>query len=76
MPPVKSLTEWKGVLRHRFQRQQRELGLPLDRAVEVFTVTAWGTVPTLEQLERDFPGLVMIPSRTERLRQKLQRWSG
>lgn len=76
MPPVKSLTEWKGVLRHRFQRQQRELGLPLARAVEVFTVTAWGTVPTLEQLERDFPGLVMIPSRTERLRQKLQRWSG
>lgn len=76
MPPVKSLTEWKGVLRQRFQRQQRELGLPLDRAVEVFTVTAWGTVPTLEQLERDFPGLVTIPSRTERLRQKLQRWSG
>jgi LmbE family N-acetylglucosaminyl deacetylase len=76
MPPVKSLTEWKGVLRQRFQRQQRELGLPLDRAAEVFTVTAWGTVPTLEQLERDFPGLVTIPSRTAQLRQKLQRWSG
>ena len=76
VPPVKSLTEWKEVLRQRFQRQQRELGLPLGRVAEVFTVTAWGTVPTLEQLERDFPGLITIPSCAERLRQKLQRWSG
>ncbi len=76
LPPVKSLTEWKAVLRQRFQRQHRELGLPFDRAAEVFTVTAWGTVPTLEQLERDFSGLITIPSRKDRLRQKLQRWSG
>lgn len=76
MPPVKSLTEWKAVLRQRFQRQQRELGLPLDRAAEMFTVTAWGTVPTLEQLERDFPGLIANRGRTEGLCQKLQRWSG
>jgi len=73
LPPVKSLTEWKEILRQRFRRQQSELGLPLDRAVEVFTVTAWGTVPTVEQLERDFPGLIQIPSYAERLRQKLQR---
>ena len=76
LPPVKSLAEWREVLRQRFKRQQRELGLPPDRAVEVFTVTAWGMVPTLEQLERDIPSLITTPDSRQRLGHRLLRWSG
>ncbi len=74
--PTADLDAWKARLRSRFQRQAREMGLPADRAWEVFTVTAWGTVPGLEQLLRDFPALHQDPERHERLRTKLRRWSG
>ncbi len=61
-------------LRARLDRQSRELGLPAGRAHEAFSVTAWGTVPTAEQLRRDFPGLVADPERDERLEARLVRW--
>lgn len=74
--PTADLEAWTQRLRSRFQRQARELGLPPERAWEVFTVTAWGTVPTLEQLHRDFPALQADAARQERLAAKLRRWSG
>jgi len=72
--PTPDLAAWKEKLRGRFARQARELGLPADRAHEAFTATAWGIVPTLEQLERDFP-LVPDASRRARLAERLARWS-
>lgn len=72
--PTANLAEWKQKLRLRFARQARELGLPADRAWEAFTVTAWGTVPTAEQLWRDFPNLRRDEAGDARLRQKLARW--
>lgn len=74
--PTRDLEAWKGKLRSRFQRQQRELGLPTERALEVFTVTAWGVVPTLDVLLRDFVGLVRDPARDSRLETRLRRWLG
>jgi len=55
LSPPASLTEWAATLRARFERKNRELGIPGSRAVEVFRVTAWGTVPSLEQLLADLP---------------------
>jgi LmbE family N-acetylglucosaminyl deacetylase len=50
-----SLAEWSLGLRRRFDRKNRELGLTINRAVEVFTVTSWGEVATADQIAQDFP---------------------
>ena len=71
-----ALAEWSAILRRRFEKQNRELGLPAGRAREVFTVTAWGEVPTVEQLVADFPSLDSAASRLEPLGQRLARWRG
>jgi len=75
MPVAANLAEWREVMRARFDRQARELGLSAEVACEVFTVTAWGEVPRPEQLELDFPNLIRTPHGDERLRAKLARWS-
>ena len=63
-------------MRARSDRKNRELGLATDRAVEVFRVTAWGAVPTLEQLQRDFPPLFSTERDLEPLARRLARWRG
>ena len=74
MDVPKSRVDWSKILRSRFQRQNRDLGLQTEHAVEVFRVTAWGEVPKLEQLERDFPPLIAHPN-LKALRQRLRLWS-
>jgi LmbE family N-acetylglucosaminyl deacetylase len=74
MQPTADLAAWKAKLRARFDRQARELGLPPGRAVECFTPTAWGIVPTLEQLERNLPLSWPDPARRARLANRLSRW--
>ncbi len=71
--PTPDLAAWKQNLRHRFARQAREVDLPPERAHEVFTVTAWGIVPKLDQLERDLP-MLADPARWQRLADRLARW--
>jgi LmbE family N-acetylglucosaminyl deacetylase len=74
LEPTPDLGAWKEKLRARFSRQAHELGLPANRAFEVFAVTAWGIVPTLEQIERDLP-VNSDPSRRARLAERLARWT-
>jgi LmbE family N-acetylglucosaminyl deacetylase len=74
--PPRSLEEWSVTLRRRFERQNREMGLEPGRAKEVFTVTAWGEVPTLDQLLSDFPSIDRASSRLDRLGERLRRWRG
>jgi LmbE family N-acetylglucosaminyl deacetylase len=74
MDAPRSLEEWTQALRARFERKNRELGIATNRATEVFTVTAWGAVPTLEQLLRDLPQVVPERSHLPRLQQRLDRW--
>jgi LmbE family N-acetylglucosaminyl deacetylase len=76
MQPPQSLAEWKGMLRERLERRNRELAVPPERLVEVFTVTAWGEVPQLETLLQDFPSLLPEYSNLGRLRDRLARWQG
>jgi LmbE family N-acetylglucosaminyl deacetylase len=71
-----SLADWSRTLRARFRRHQRAMGITGRHAVEVFTVTAWGEVPTVEQLHRDFPGILTPTAQLSRLRRRLALWRG
>ncbi|MBI4023370.1 MAG: PIG-L family deacetylase, partial [Verrucomicrobia bacterium] len=41
----KSLAEWSRILRRRFERRNALLGIKTKRALEIFTLTAWGAAP-------------------------------
>ncbi len=75
MEPPADMAEWKETLRKRFERKNRELGLATANALEVFTVTGWGEIPSLEQIKADFPSLDPTGSHLDRLQQRLERWS-
>ena len=76
MDVPRNLADWRVTLRRRFARKNREVGLDQPHAFDLFTVTAWGDVPTLDQLERDLPGLSVAANHRERLQQRLERWRG
>ena len=76
MEPSRDREEWHTTLRARFDRKNRELELRTDHAVEVFTVTAWGVVPSLDTLLRDFPPLLPRDTSLEALGARLNRWRG
>lgn len=76
MEPPRSLDDWAAMLRQRMLRRNRELGIASERVMEAFSVTAWGEVPTLEQLLRDFPNIQPEFSRLAALEQRLKRWRG
>jgi LmbE family N-acetylglucosaminyl deacetylase len=76
MQPPGSFAEWRRMLRSRFDRRQRELALPVGCFAEVFTVTAWGEVPPLEELIRDFPAMARGRGRLSGLGKRLKRWRG
>lgn len=71
-----SLDEWRVTLRRRFDRKNRELGIQSPHAFEVFTVTAWGEVPAVDQLLRDFPNVKAPASNLDAARRKLDAWRG
>jgi LmbE family N-acetylglucosaminyl deacetylase len=75
MPTPTSIDDWRVTLRHRFEKKNRELGIDSPHAFEVFTVTAWGDVPTAEQLIADFPAHPGL-SNLDALRRKLSLWLG
>ena len=74
--PPKDLNDWSRALRQRFLRQNRELGIQSEHAYEVFTITAWGEVPRLEQLLSDFPSVCGEFSQLQCLEQRLAKWRG
>ena len=74
MEPPESFSEWKTMLRKRFSTQNRQVGIRSDHVFEVFTVTAWGTVPDADRLLNDFPAIDPQYSHIERLKQRLSRW--
>ena len=43
--------------------------------MEVFRVTAWGTVPTMAQLAADFPNMLPAASNLAALEERLRLWS-
>jgi LmbE family N-acetylglucosaminyl deacetylase len=65
--------DWQKTMRRRFDRKNSELGLKTAHALEVFTITSWGTVPTVEQVLADFPSVAREHSRLDRLGERLAR---
>ena len=65
--------DWARILRRRSEHKARDLGLSTNRAVEVYTVSGWGSVPTWEQLEADLPNLCPEASNLDRLKARLAR---
>lgn len=76
MQPPKSLEDWQQMLRQRFERRNRELGISTKRLIEAFTVTAWGQLPTVEQILCDFPSIDQNASNLSCLNERLRRWNG
>lgn len=74
MAPPADLPAWKKTLRARFLRRNAELGLKTQDYTEVFTLSAWGEVPTLEQLQKDWPFLDVPHSHLSALSERITRW--
>jgi LmbE family N-acetylglucosaminyl deacetylase len=74
MEAPKTPEDWRNTLRARFVRRNREMGLRADRIHEFFTITAWGSIPAIEQVTRDFPSLNQEFSRLKELEARLARW--
>jgi len=69
-----SLGAWKQQYRGLLERRRAALGIQAPGLFEVFSVTAWGVVPTLEQLQHDLPGLSPTASRLDSLGARLKAW--
>jgi len=66
---------WREQYRAILARRKVALGIRAEGLFEVFQVTAWGVVPTLEQLGRDFAGfLSREASQLDRLAERLRAW--
>ena len=76
MDAPKTVQEWASTLRARLQRENRELGIRSDHVFQVFTVTAWGEVPSFDRLIADFPRVDEPKSNLAALRERLARWNG
>lgn len=74
MSPPSSRDDWSRILRGRVARQNKDLGMRHRRATEVFALTAWGAVPTLAALQRDFPMLQLGAAEKRRIRNRLSGW--
>ncbi len=76
MPVPGSFDEWKEILRHRCDLENRQVGIRSKDAHEVFAITAWGEVPTIDQILNDFPPITPKFSHLKKLRLRLKRWRG
>lgn len=70
-----NLAEWAETMRSRFARNAQNLGVESNKVMEFYNVTAWGAVPTWEQIETDFPNIVSDASNIERLKKRLMQFS-
>jgi LmbE family N-acetylglucosaminyl deacetylase len=76
MSVPKSKDEWRATLGDRYAKRNRELGLGGQPMAEVFGVTAWGEIPTIEQLKADLPNLITPPDTEAHLAKRLAQWRG
>lgn len=71
---AKDKEAWRGQYRSVLERRKAALGITSPGIFEVFNVTAWGVVPSMDQLRRDFPDIDSEASRLKRLEQRLDLW--
>lgn len=68
------LESWKNQYRRILERRKVALEVSAPGWFEFFVVTAWGALPTLEQLRADFPGLSGEGSHLGMLGDRLDAW--
>ena len=74
MTAPQSARDWETMLRRRFERRARELGIRRKGTVEFFAVTAWGEVPDARQIVNDFPKILARESNLARMKKRLATW--
>jgi LmbE family N-acetylglucosaminyl deacetylase len=65
---------WREQFRELIARRKRALGICAEGLFEVFSVTAWGAVPSMEQLLADIPGVCVRASHLDQLSSRLREW--
>lgn len=66
-----SLADMEKELRRRHEERNAKLGIS-SRLLELFTVTRWGSTPTVPQLLKDFPNIAKDSSRLAQLAERLK----
>lgn len=74
LTPPQTLDEWADSLRRNYCERNRRLGLDTGYPFEFFTVTAWGSVPSIDKLRTDFPFIDIEHSNLTGLEERLVRW--
>lgn len=69
-----NINQWYKQMEVRYSIRAHKLGLPETMKVEAFSLTSWGRVPQFDELCENFPNLIMIPERIQRLKRKIERW--
>ena len=70
----KDLEEWKEFLINFYHSNSRKMGIVPERLIEAFTITAWGSIPSYEQLIEDFPSMDVEASHFDELEKRLSQW--
>ncbi len=74
MEASQDLSSWRRQFVARLEQRKQALDIEAGGLFEVFQVTAWGTVPTLETLLADFPSLVPAAMPLKELGRRLDTW--
>lgn len=67
-------SDWSNEVRNVIKRRNSEMELQTDDAVEFFRITAWGVIPTAEQLVGNFPSVINPDHTLLRVSERLARW--
>lgn len=67
---------WRVQFSEVLGRRMRALAIRKPGFFEAFQVSAWGILPTLDQLLRDFPAIAPDVSHLDALGQRLEHWRG
>ena len=68
------LEEWKSILKNIYHAKSRKMGIIPEKILEAFTITAWGTIPSYEQLIEDLPSMDEEASNLDALKIRLSQW--
>ena len=69
-----NLAEWTDLSRQRSEEFKTKFGIKAKGAIEVFTVTAWGSIPNYENLLDDFPNIITSASNLDELKKKIEQF--
>ena len=69
-----NLTEWTNISRKRAEEFKVKFDIKAKGAIEVFTITGWGSIPDYEKLLTDFPNIITSASNLDGIKKKLEQF--